>query len=274
LLYFEDVEHKRAMFGDAFGSRGDYSKGFFYGGRRKVLAAPLKPPKPTTAGTSEVSDINALELPEMFMSKAQTKKHRNGTKGIQFKLAFTDTKAEGEGGFKPSKNFVKKQDDKKMKMKRMLYLDRYSSTRREDWTESHQAGCTFYTNHATGEATVERPYDLDLPSPSSPPPGKLLPPLSPSPIKPGASMAASSPGGIVDSESQSICALAAADDDGIEFEVEGEGTGAYVYDGSELTSFLSLLDQHCEEQRRKDEAKAAAEEAKRKAKITNKYQRH
>jgi len=254
-FYGEYVEHKRAMFGDAFGSRGDYSRGIFYGGRRKVLASPLKKAaKPKTAASDLGLENNALELPEMFMSRSQTRKHRNGTKGIQFKLAFTDTKAEGEGGGKPSKNAVKKQEDKKMKMKRMLYLDRYSSTRREDWVEVDQAGCHFYTNHTTGEATVEKPYEAaDLP------PGGLLPPITMSPIKEAQSGTTTRP---LSGQSEG------------DFKVEGEGTGAYVYDSSELTSFLSILDEHCAEQKRKDAARAEAEEAKRIAKAASKYQRH
>ena len=72
-FYGEDVEHKRAMFGDAFGSRGDYSRGIFYGGRRKVLASPLKKAaKPKTAASDLGLENNALELPEMFMSRSQT----------------------------------------------------------------------------------------------------------------------------------------------------------------------------------------------------------
>ena len=263
----DDGFGKKAMFGDAFGSRGDYSKGIFYGGRRKVLGVRESPQKP----------VNALELPEMFMTSRQTRKHRQQTNGFQFKLEF-NVSNEGEGGAKQTKGAVKKQEEKKGKRTRaaMIVVDKYSSTNEQDWTPTKQAGCNFYVNHATGEATSEIPWMLDTyddrngnfsPSGfSSPYPtrggsvdahGQLqkngsmrgnLPPIR-TPVKTIAEQERERARKLraeKAAKAKAAAELATIHSTDAEDEIENpSGTGALVYDGDELRSFMQMLDQHC-----------------------------
>jgi hypothetical protein len=138
-----ELGNKRAMFGDAFGSRGDYSKGFFYGGRRRILVNP--PGVKTAAGTLGAPNIppaNYLEPPEMFMTSRQTRKHRQQANDqFQFKLEFISANTSVEEARK-DKAAVKKQDGggKKKVKAAVIVLDKYSSTNPADWTVEHQAG--------------------------------------------------------------------------------------------------------------------------------------
>ena len=217
-----ELSNKRAMFGDAFGSRGDYSKGFFYGGRRKVLQDPSPQVTP--------KKCNELELPEMFMTRKQTRKHRLQTEGIQFKLEFNVNTSE-ESNTKQAKQAVKKQEEKKSKkpLKSTIVVEHFSSTNPEDWSLKEQAGCKFYVNHKSGEATTEIPW---AESPRDPVKKNsfFLPPISSSPIR----QPINKPNTEISDP----------------FECTEEGTGAFVYDGNELQSFLALLDQHCDARRK------------------------
>ena len=40
-----------------------------------------------------------------------------------------------------------------------MYVDRFSSTNPEDWTEEFQAGCRLWVNNSTGEVTTECPWE-------------------------------------------------------------------------------------------------------------------
>ena len=213
--------NKRAMFGDAFGSRGDYSKGFFYGGRRKVLqeqSPQMSPKKP-----------NELELPEMFMTRKQTRKHRLQTEGIQFKLEFNVNPSE-ESNSKQTKQAVKKQEEKKSKKpaKSTIVVEHFSSVDPEDWALTEQAGCKFYVNHKTGEATTEIPW-VESPREPVKKSSFFLPPIQTECNRPSLTNHAD----VLDS-----------------IDCNAEGTGAFVYDGRELQSFLSLLDQHSDSRKK------------------------
>lgn len=209
-----ETTHKRAMFGDAFGSRGDYSKGFFYGGRRKII-----PDSNTPKG-------NYLQPPEMFMTRRQTKNHRaQANDGLKFKLEFADALIEKkEFAVKAKSNNRQENTGKKKKngADSIIVLDKYSSTKKEDWITKHQAGCTFYVNNATGEATSEIPWEL----------GNECKCLTDS-----LDAEQDKQFHVKSGKSSGLDDALFSDGDTIE-----EGTGAHVYDDTELKSFLSILD--------------------------------
>ena len=93
---------------------------------------------------------------------------------------------------------------KKKAIQKTIVLEKFSSTSPEDWGEEFIAGCRMWTNHNTGEVSDVCPFEDDEGEEES------------SPMKSGTS---------------------ASD------EVE-EGTGAPVYDGSELQGLFDYLDAH------------------------------
>lgn len=221
-----DDQTKRAMFGDAFGSRGDYSKGFFYGGRRKFIKSE--------AEGNVVRNI--LEPPELFMTRDQMRHHKGSdNNGIKFKLDFNPTSTM-DGETKASKAAqIRKQEGQSKKNKSKstaILVERFSSTRKEDWHVCSQAGCTFYVNSDTGEATSEIPWLADGRRDT-----KGMERTNSAGLRSSASYTL--PGHQEESEVSEVQMDGA---EGMEEDEEGEGTGAPVYDSSELESFLQLLD--------------------------------
>jgi hypothetical protein len=144
---FDDGDYDMSpMFGDPFGNRGDYSKGIFYGGRRRFLH-----PK---------RDDNHLQPPEIFMTKGQKKRMVLGEKGkdtiMLRKFDFVD-KQEGSSQAQGKKE--KGTGKKGRKKKDITFIEKYSSTNKRDWVEEVQAGCLLYVNKSTGEVSDECPWD-------------------------------------------------------------------------------------------------------------------
>ena len=100
-----------------------------------------------------------------------------------------------------------------------------------DWSVHTQAGCKFYVNHATGEATTEVPWEMGDESKN------LTDSLST----------------LQNQQPHSTCDCSSLSDDTFTttsqlydtdmFGEDGEGTGAHVYDGAEVHSFLEMLDE-------------------------------
>ena len=134
-----------SMFGDAFGQHADYSSGLFYSGRREFLHAD--------------DDVNVLEPPRDFKNKKQMahelKIQKSGGVHLQ-KLEF----ASGGVGDGTTTKKTKGGDanQKKKKVSKTVYVERFSSNKKEDWAEEFQAGCRLWVNHATGEVTNECPF--------------------------------------------------------------------------------------------------------------------
>lgn len=223
---------RRAMFGDAFGSRGDYSRGFFYGGRRRILADGCWP-----MAKQGPNSPNALEPPEMFMTSRQTRKHRQqANDGLRFKLEFSSVGNQDEA--KQVKAALNRKQDgqgkKKSGKSSLIVIDKFTSSNHADWTVHHQAGCTFYVNHATGEATTERPWDVGTSSES------ITDSLSVLQRQQASSSGTASPA--VKFGTSGPSTTGEEGEDLLLGDNEEEGTGAHVYDGAELRSFLSMLD--------------------------------
>ena len=98
----EDDFNVAPMFGDPFGNRGDYSKGIFYGGRRRFLH-----------GSRE---DNHLQPPEIFMTRDQKKRLVLGEKGENDKIVLQkfDFVDKAEVAVEKSK-FSKKESSNKKK---------------------------------------------------------------------------------------------------------------------------------------------------------------
>jgi hypothetical protein len=168
----DDIPVSTIKFGDLFGTRSDYSKGVFYRGKKKYLTTrkliDTKCPDP---------NYNALEPPELFMTRAQTRKHKKISnlsllKTLDFKVVNTDNDEKAKKAA-----LIRKQEDKiKQKKNRppsTIILEKYSSYSRSDWNEVHQAGCTFFVNKKTGEVSSEAPWEylpeelsIDNPNPA------------------------------------------------------------------------------------------------------------
>ena len=100
------------MFGDLFGTRGDYSTGVFYAGRRKFIP-PLRPI------SAKDSKPNTLKPPDLFMTRQQTRKHiksqikSDGVSNFKI-LAFNSVSAELENKAIKA-DLIRKQEGQKMK---------------------------------------------------------------------------------------------------------------------------------------------------------------
>lgn len=136
------------QFGDVFGTREDYRKGTFYAGRREFLHSAGK---------------NVLEPPPDFKTKKQMRNYIKIKKGggINFqKLTFDFKEKEGfqaTGANQVNKN--KPETKKSQKAKKMIIVERFSSTAKEDWQEEFQAGCRLWVNRSTGEVSDFCPWE-------------------------------------------------------------------------------------------------------------------
>lgn len=155
-----DVPVSTIKFGDLFGTRSDYSKGVFYGGKRRYLTD-----ESNTTFDRPADENNALAPPESFMTKKQTRKQLKKSslshfKKLDFNVVQTDADQKAAKAA-----LIRKQEGQKAKRAlrppAMLVLEKYSSYRKKDWTEVKQAGCTFYVNKSTGEVTSEIPWKED-----------------------------------------------------------------------------------------------------------------
>lgn len=145
----EGDNSRASMFGDTFGQHADYSTGLFYGGRREFLH------------TEE--DVNVLEPPRDFKNKKQMshelKIQKAGGVHLQ-KLEF----ASGGVGDSATTKKIKAGDpnQKKKKISKTVYVEKFSSSNKDDWEEEFQAGCKLWVNHKTGEVSNECPWEEDL----------------------------------------------------------------------------------------------------------------
>jgi len=138
------IKSRSSMFGDTFGQHADYSSGLFYSGRREFLHTD--------------DEVNVLEPPQDFKNKKQMKHElkiqKAGGVNLQ-KLEFASAQVDNT----TTKKIKGDSNQKKKKVSRIVYVDRFSSTNPEDWSEEFQAGCRMWVNNNTGEVTTECPWD-------------------------------------------------------------------------------------------------------------------
>ena len=135
------------IFGDALGNNGDYSRGIFYGGRRKYLSQK-------NAGPGGV-----LGPPVDFMTRRQKRNHvKIEREGIVLKVSQLDFKKQGpELDETPSRIFV--QNKNKAAEVKTIVIEKYKSVDPEDWLVEQQAGCTYYVHKYSGEFSSVKPWE-------------------------------------------------------------------------------------------------------------------
>lgn len=130
-----------ALFGDAFGTRGDYSKGVFYAGRRKFELGPA---------------ANSLKPPDYFLSREQRQRQirslKNSGERVFQKLDFKKDEDVKDG--QP----VRKRNSK---IVQKAAAQRARGLEPADWTKEFQAGVHFWRNHVTGEVQASCPWGED-----------------------------------------------------------------------------------------------------------------
>ena len=148
-----DDNTTRVMFGDPFGNRGDYSKGIFYGGRRRYLHSKPISTEVSPPGAPPIR-VNIMEPPKDFMT---LKQKRNNVKlrkeGITLmqRLEFKKS-AEVDDGTKAVN--MKKAEAVKS---RVVITSAVSS--KSDWDKLFQAGVTFWVHKDTGITSMVCPYE-------------------------------------------------------------------------------------------------------------------
>lgn len=149
----EDDVTARAMFGDVFGQRADYSKGIVYGSRRKYLTInPVRPPDHVLNKEQARKDIHHKTLDE-FKQKMNT---------MYLK---TNLNPEEEGGSthaaaKPIKSSISARIKTLPPPREMIVIEKYSTTDKRKWIETLEAGVKIYTNKETGEVFEECPWQV------------------------------------------------------------------------------------------------------------------
>mmetsp|Transcript_8685 Transcript_8685/g.12968 ORF Transcript_8685/g.12968 Transcript_8685/m.12968 type:complete len:208 (+) Transcript_8685:88-711(+) len=156
----------RVMFGDPFGNRGDYSKGFFYSGRRKYLH-----------DKSVDEHANLMEPPEDFMTlkqKRNTVLLRKGGVQLMQRLEF---KKSGDSDEVSAAKLAAARKAEALSKKKVLVISTQATTK-DEWIKETQAGCVFWVHKSTGITSMECPYDSDAPE-DAPNEEKVSTPLSP-----------------------------------------------------------------------------------------------
>jgi len=142
----DEQEIKPVLFGDHFGSRASYFNGISYAGRKKFLHTdkkenPLLPP---------------IELRTKSQMRTVLKLRSQGVQQMQ-KLDFAKkNETVEEIANKAAKNHAVQA--RKNRKKSIIVVEKYSSTRKQDWTEDSLAGCKFWVNRNSGEVSTECPW--------------------------------------------------------------------------------------------------------------------
>ena len=138
-----------ALFGDAFGTRGDYSKGIFYSGRRKYLGDPVEP------------EQNPLRPPLYFMTRNQRMKNSLRSNGVRL-FQKLDFKKDEDAGKSAKSDVAHLTRAKSIKQSRRssVTLRKFQGMNAGDWRREFQAGCYFWVNKVTGEISAECPLEV------------------------------------------------------------------------------------------------------------------
>lgn len=153
----ESLVGVRPIFNDIFQSRGEYTTGLFYAGRRRYIHDEITSSGPRAA-TAPVGVPSALQPPTEFMTIRQRRDflrlERGGTHSgfqrLEFKKLAEMEDRPGRGPL--GKGVVQNQS-------KTITIQKYPSVDPKDWREEYQAGCTFYVHKGTGEACSEKPWE-------------------------------------------------------------------------------------------------------------------
>ena len=143
----------RVMFGDPFGIRGDYSKGIFYGGRRRYLH-PIQSSSEAAQAGAPPTRVNIMEPPKDFMTLKQKRNNvRLRKKGIRLvqRLEFKKS-AEADDS-------TKALNSKKAEAIKSHIVITSTASSKSDWDKVFQAGVTFWVHKETGVTSMSCPYE-------------------------------------------------------------------------------------------------------------------
>jgi hypothetical protein len=195
------------------------SVGLFYSGRRRYFHdgkihphTTLATTRAATAPVVPVGSPSALQPPTDFMTIRQSKDflkiQRAGTVGFQ-RLEFKTKTIEkedrpGRGAQGKGAMGIRK-GGVTQNHSQTITVEKYPSLAPSDWVQEQQAGCTFYVHKETGEACREKPWEE---------------------VRKGRRAKEKK------NNEQEV----------IEEEEEAEGTGALVYDNTEMHDLFQQLD--------------------------------
>lgn len=102
---------------------------------------------------------NPLKPPNEFMTRKQLRNSLKVNRGSGLEVLRTLDCFKDAEGVESKKDKKRKEQETRHRHKQPVFvLEKYSSTRKEDWTEELQAGCRMWINHTTGEVSAECPY--------------------------------------------------------------------------------------------------------------------
>ena len=230
------------LFNDIFGSREDYSKGMFYHGRRRYLSEEfLEPPSDfktkqqvkKAPNTSTSMSRNGLNLIDNNISNNNNLLLKNIHKNQEkFTINFAkkknnddnnnDINNNSNNNSNNNNNLTKNQlkqiennriKNNKNKKYKTILISKYSSIDKNDWIEEFQAGCQIWINISTGEVSSECPW--------------------------------------IDRDKQHLGHSNSQNKSNESSDDEYEGTGAMVYDSSEVDELFEILEKYSNEKSHK-----------------------
>lgn len=143
-VYPNVIHNNAVLFGDLFGSRGEYNTGVFYSGRNRYL--------------HNSSDANVLLAPSELTTRRQARTQRllqqQGVLQMQ-KMEFISKKNPDETQINGKNKKLETVTKKKMR----VVVQKFSSYDKADWIEQNQAGCKFWKNIKSGEVSYECPWE-------------------------------------------------------------------------------------------------------------------
>lgn len=210
-----DTRSSSVKFNDIFGNKADYTKGLFYEARRKYLKYDdsLEPPNDlkTKGQMRRFNDNHRVKVNNINMNnsdKFHLLSFHSGRKKEEPKSEVNQplTKA-------AARRYEAAAKSKAIKPQTQIIIQKYSSTSPEDWQELFQAGCHIWVKKSTGEVSTVCPWVDTEPEE-------------------------------IDSNTTNATVTKSNNeqDEESDGEIKFRGTGAMVYDGSEVNSLLKFLD--------------------------------
>jgi hypothetical protein len=138
----------KILFGDVFSQRADYSSGILYRSRRTYL-----------------SPVNQVWPPTTLRTKRQA--HRSeGEFKRRAPIRFSDDVVDNSANIRPPSRGTKvpmfqrsaKNALSSLKSKKIIVIDKFSTTNWSAWSEEMKAGVQLYVNKETGEVFDECPW--------------------------------------------------------------------------------------------------------------------
>lgn len=153
-VYPHNVENtkKPILFGDAFGSKADYSKGDFYSGRNRYLHSSndennlLGPPELMTRRQAKLKLLLSRQETQLSMHKLEFKTINEDDANKRASLAISKKEAQAK---RTQKNLANK----------LIVLHSPADINPSDWSEKFQCGVRYWVNNKTKETSNFCPWE-------------------------------------------------------------------------------------------------------------------